>query len=138
MFSAPIRGLWFVVLVSTLTAELVPLSMAFEAQFSVLTFHLYVAAKLVAFFLFGFLTPLAWWRYQTLGKGILFAISTTMIVEAVQSFIPGHRSSTIELVVKLVLLFGGFACALDLRKYQKFTVGQFSVRFSSPYWEQST
>jgi hypothetical protein len=134
MFSLPIRGVWFLLLASTLTIELVPLSPAFEAQFSTLTFHSYEAAKLVAFFVFGFLTPLAWWRYKTLGIGVLFAIVTTAIVEIGQAFIPGHRASTIELVVKLVLLFAGFATALDIRKYQELNVGPLCIRFSSRYW----
>jgi hypothetical protein len=138
MFSLAIRCFWFLVLATTLTAELVPLSLALEARFSTFTFHCYEASKLAACFVFGFVTPLAWWRYQTLGKGMLFAITTTAIVEAGQSFIPGHRSSTLELLVKLVLLFAGFACSLDIRKYQHFTFGHFSIRFSSPYWEQSS
>ena len=134
MFSIAVRGLWFVLLACTLVAEVVPLSTAFEAQFSTFTFHSYEAAKLVAFFVFGFLTPVAWWRYKTLGIGVLFAIITTAIVELGQAFIPGHRTSMLELSVKLVLLFTGFAAALDVRKYQQFTAGRICVRFSSRYW----
>jgi hypothetical protein len=134
MFSLPVRGLWFLLLAFTLAIELVPLSLAFEAQFSSFTFHSYEAAKLLAFFVFGFLTPIAWWRYKTLGIGVLFAIITTAIVELGQAFIPGHRASIFELTVKLVLLFIGFAAALDMRKYQEFTVGPLCVRFSSRHW----
>jgi hypothetical protein len=134
MFSLPVRSLWLLLLAFTLTIELVPLSAAFEAQFSSLMFHSYEAAKLVAFVVFGFLTPIAWWRYKSLGIGVLFAIITTAIVELGQAFIPGHRTSTFELVVKLVLLFIGFAAALDVRKYQEFTIGPLRIRFSSRYW----
>jgi hypothetical protein len=134
MFSVPVRGLWFLLLVFTLGIELVPLSVAFEAQFSSLIFHSYEAAKLVAFVVFGFLTPLAWWRYKTLGIGILFAIVTAAIVELGQAFIPGHRTSVLELAVKLLLLFVGFAAALDIRKYQEFTIGPLMIRFLSRYW----
>jgi len=134
MFSLPVRGLWFLLLALTLAIEVVPLSVAFEAQFSSLVFHSYEAAKLVAFVVFGFLTPLAWWRYKSLGIGVLFAMVTSAIVELGQSFIPGHRTSTFELAVKLVLLFVGFAAALDVRKYQEFTVGPMCIRFSSRYW----
>ncbi len=134
MFSVLVRGLWFLLLAGTLVSELVPLSLAFEAQFSTLTFHSYEAAKLVAFLLFGFLTPLAWWRYKNLGAGVLFAIVTTAVVELGQAFIPGHRTSAIELGVKLVLLLTGFAAALDIRKYQNFNAGPLSVRFSSRHW----
>jgi hypothetical protein len=134
MFSGVIHVLWFLLLACTLFSELVPLSQAFEAQFSTLIFHCYEAAKLLAFFLFGFLTPLAWWQYRSLGTGVIFAIVTTAIVEIGQAFIPGHRPSMFELSTKLVLLFVGFAIALDLRKYQTIHVGPICVRFSSRYW----
>jgi hypothetical protein len=135
MFSLPVRSLWFLLLACTLVSELVPLSLEFEARFSTLTFHAYEAAKLVMFFGFGLLTPIAWYRYKSLGMGVLFAIMTTAIVEVGQAFITGHRFSTIELVVKLVLLFSGFAAALNIRKYQEFTVGPLCVRFTSRYWQ---
>ncbi len=134
MFSLPVRCLWLLLLGCTVASELVPLSVAFEAQFSTFIFHCYEAAKLVAFFAFGFLTPVAWWRYKTLGMGVLFAIVTTAIVEIGQAFIPGHRASILELLVKLILLFTGFANALDARKYQQLRVGPLHIRFSSRYW----
>ena len=134
MFSVPIRALWFLVLACTLASELVPLTVAFEAQFSSLAFHSYQALKLVAFVALGFMTPLAWWRYNSLGIGALFAIVTTAIVEFGQAFIPGHRASTVELAVKLALLFAGFAAALEIRKYQELTVGPLRIHFSSRYW----
>jgi hypothetical protein len=134
MFSLPVRALWFLVLACTLVSELVPLSVAFEAQFSTLTFHLYEVAKLVTFLVFGFVTPIAWWRYKNLGMGALFALITTATVEFGQAFIPGHRTSVLELGVKLFLLFIGFAIALDIRKYQNFNAGPLSVRFSSRHW----
>jgi hypothetical protein len=134
MFSWPVRGLWMLFLAFTLISELVPLSAAFEAQFSWLVFHCYEAAKLMGFLVFGFVTPIAWWRYKSLGMGALFAIVTAAIVEVGQAFIPGHRTSIFELAVKLVLLFTGFAVALDVRKYQEVKLGPLCVRFSSRYW----
>jgi hypothetical protein len=136
MFSTPVRGLWFVLLVCTLASELVPLSRSFEAQFSTLVFHAYEALKLACFFVFGFLAPIAWWRYNNLGIGVFFAVVTTMVVELGQAFIPGHRASVLELAVKLILLFAGFAAALDVRKYQEFHTGPLWIRFSSPYWSR--
>jgi len=134
MFSLPVRSLWFLLLIFTLGIELVPLSVSFEARFSPLIFYSYEALKLVAFIVFGFLTPIAWWRYKSLGIGVLFAITTAAIVELGQAFIPGHRASTLELAVKLMLLFGGFTAALDVRKYQEISIGPLLVRFSSRYW----
>lgn len=138
MFSSLIRGLWFFVLVFTLVSELVPLSLEFEAQFSTLAFLSYELAKLAAFLIFGFLTPIAWWRYNSLGIGVLFAIITTAVVEIGQAFIPGHRASAFELSVKLLLLFAGFVTALEIRKYQELNLGLINVRFSSRYWSNAT
>ncbi len=134
LFSAPLRGLWFLLFAGTLVSELVPLTLAFEARFSPLTFYFYEVAKLLAFFALGFLTPIAWWHYKSLGRGVLFAIVVTGIVELGQAFIPGHRTSLLELAVKLGLLFTGFVSGLDVRKYQQLTVGPFCIRFSSRYW----
>jgi hypothetical protein len=134
MFSVPVRSLWFLVLAGTLASEVIPLSLAFENRFSPLTFYFYQAAKMVAFFVFGFLTPLAWWQSKSLGIGALFAIVTTAIVELGQTFIPGHRTSMFEMAVKLGLLFAGFVAGLDVRAYQRFTFGPLCIRFSSSHW----
>jgi hypothetical protein len=134
MFSVPVRVLWLLLLACTLASELVPLSVAFEARFSTLTLYFYEGAKLVGFFVFGFLTPIAWWRYKNLGVGALLALITTALVEFGQAFIPGHRTSVLELGVKLFLIFIGFAAALDMRKYQNFNAGPLCVRFSSRHW----
>jgi hypothetical protein len=137
MFGAAVRSLWLVVLVCTMTSELVPLSLAFEARFSPLTFYFYEGAKLVAFFVFGFLTPISWWGSRSLGKGAIFAIATTAIAELAQAFIPGHRTSVFELLVKLFLLFIGFAFGLDVRHDQRLTAGPLRVRLSSRHWSES-
>lgn len=137
MFSLPVRGVWFALLAGTLLSELVPLSLEFEARFSAFEFHTYEAAKLVTFFLFGLLTPIAWWRYRSLGMGVLFAVATTAIVEGGQAFIPGHRASVLELAVKLGLLLAGFIAALDIRKYQELAAGPFRIRFTSSHWESA-
>jgi hypothetical protein len=136
MFSLPVRSLWFLVLIGTLASELVPLSLTFEARFSPLTFYFYEAAKMVAFFVFGCLTPLAWWQSRSLGIGALFAIGTTAVVEFGQAFIPGHRTSVLELAVKLVLLFTGFIWGLDKRAYQTLAFGPLRVRFTSTHWSE--
>jgi hypothetical protein len=133
-FSAPVRGLWLLLLACTLASELIPLSLAFEARFPPLAFYLYQASKLAAFFAFGFLTPLAWWQSKSLGIGALFAIVTTAIVELGQSFVPGHSTSVFELTVKLVLIFTGFVSGLEIRAYQRFTLGRLCILFSSSHW----
>lgn len=134
MFGLAIRTLWFLLLTCTLVSELVPLTLEFEGHFSSTAFHGYQAFKLAAFIIFGFLTPLAWWRYNSLGMGGAFAIATTAIVEIGQAFIPGHRASGFELSVKLLLLFSGFVIGLSTRKYQTLNLGMINIRFSSRYW----
>jgi hypothetical protein len=134
MFGVPLRAVWFLALMGTLISELVPLSATFESRFSPFAFYSYQGAKLMAFMGLGFLTPLAWWHYKRLGIGVLFMIAITVTVEILQFLIPGHRTSGVELVVKIVLLLTGFVCGLDVRKYQRFTVGPLSVRFTSRHW----
>jgi hypothetical protein len=134
MFSIPVRSVWLLVLMGTLISELVPLSLTFESRFSPIVFHSYQAAKLIAFWCLGFLTPLAWWHYKRLGIGVLFTVAITATVEIMQSLIPGHRTSAVELMVKIVLLFTGFVSGLDVRKYQQLTVGPMSIRFTSRHW----
>jgi hypothetical protein len=134
MFSVPVRTLWFLVLAVTLVSELVPLSLAFENRFSPLTFYFFEAAKLLALFVFGLLMPLAWWQSKSMGIGVLFAIITTAIVEFGQAFIPGHRTSMFEMAVKLALLFTGFVAGLEVRAYQRFTLGRLCILFSSSHW----
>ena len=137
MFGAFIRTLWFFLLTATLVSELVPLTLEFEARFSTFTFHSYELAKLAAFLMFGFLTPIAWWRYNSLAMGALFATITTTVVESGQAFIPGHRASAFELAVKLLLLFAGFVVALNIRKYQELNLRLINIRFSSRYWSNA-
>ncbi len=136
MFGGPVRILWFLLLAITLVAETAPLSLSFEAKFPPLFFYGYEAAKLAAFVCLGFLTPVAWWHYKSLGNAAMFALVVTGFVEMGQSFIPGHRPSTLELFVKFMLLFAGFVTGLDVRKYQVLSIGRFTVHFSSRYWKE--
>jgi hypothetical protein len=134
MFSVLVRGLWILLAALTLALELIPLSVAFEGRFSLFPFYSYVVAKLVGFFVFGFLTPIAWWSYRTFGVGALFVILTTAIVELGQSVVTGHRFSIVELTVKCSLVFGGLVVGLDVRKYRQLSAGPLRVRFSSRHW----
>jgi len=63
----------------------------------------------------GFLSPLAFWRFDSLGLGLLFSILAAGVVEAMQSVSEGHRGSYVEFAAKLILLFIGFAYALSAR-----------------------
>jgi hypothetical protein len=136
MFGGLTRILWFFLLVITLVSETAPLPLSFEAKFPPLFFYGYEAVKLAAFVCLGFLTPLAWWHYKSLGNAAMFAFVVTGFVEMGQSFIPGHRPSTLELFVKFVLLFAGFVTGLDVRKYQVLSIGWFTIHFSSRYWKE--
>jgi hypothetical protein len=136
MFSRASRSLWFLIFACTLVFELVPLSLPFEAGFSPLLFHSYESVKVLAFLIFGFLTPITWWHYKNLGMGLVFATVITAMVELGQAVIPGHRASTLELGVKLIVFVVGFVYGLDVRHDQQVSAGPVKVRFSSRYWSE--
>ncbi len=99
----------FVVLI-TLASQVVPLP---PVRPSVL--YSYVAAKGLLFFLTGVLTPFSFWRFNRLAYGAMYAVLSIVVAEALQGLIAGHRTSYLELVAKLLVLFTGFAFALELR-----------------------
>ena len=80
-----------------------------------LPYYSYTTAKAVLFILIGFLSPLTFWRFDSLALGLLCSAGAAGAVEAIQSVSEGHRGSYLEFAAKLVLLFLGFAYALNAR-----------------------
>ena len=134
MFTFAEKAIWIVLLACTVGSELIPLPPAIEAHFTYLGFYVYVAAKLLLFFVFGFITQIAWWKYTALTAAEVISILATAGAEIGQLFIPGHRASGLELVVKLALLFTGTIAGLDVRKYQNVHAGPISILFTSRHW----
>ena len=134
MFTHLDQASWFLLLACTLGFELVPLPASIEVRLTYFGFYSYVLFKLALFFVFGFVTQIAWWKYTTLTLAEVVGIGSTAGVEVGQFFIAGHRASVLELTVKLSLLFAGTIAGLAVRKYQRLHAGPLSVCFTSRYW----
>ena len=110
LFSAPLRILWAVIACATLISQVIPLP-----PWTPLPLYTYVAAKALLLVLTGFVTPMAFWRFNNLFYGVAFSAAGTIIAEAVQFGIAGHRTRSWELIGKLILIFIGFAVSLEIR-----------------------
>jgi hypothetical protein len=110
IFTAQFRLLWLVTVFSTVVLEVVPVHLP------PLPFYTYKVTKCILFAALGYLTPLTFWRFNHLNRGLLFAAVSATITELLQGFIGnGHALSGVELVAKLAIIFAGFVAALDAR-----------------------
>ena len=75
----------------------------------------------------GILTPLAFWRFNALNRGLLYAALSAAFVETLQAIVnrghSGHAFHWYELAVKLVLILFGFSIGLDIRYERQFKLG---------------
>ncbi len=100
-------------------------------------FYSYKCLKGVLFFALGYLTPLSFWRFNSLGRGVLLAIISAIGIELIQGFFQGHRFSFFELALKLLVIFAGFAFALNARYDQKISLGAWSIGLKSKHFHSS-
>lgn len=115
--------IWFVVLVSALViGELTSVPM-----WPPPIFYPYCALKLVGFILIGILTPITFWRFNALNRGLLYAAFSAAFVETLQAVVnrghSGHAFHWYELAVKLLLILFGFSIGLDIRYERQLKVG---------------
>lgn len=122
LFTWNLRIVWILLFCVTLGWELVP-----APGVAPWIFYTLKCCKGVTFILLGFVTPLAFWRFDSLGFGVLFSCLGGGIAEMLQSMSYGHRASPAEFLLKLLLLFLGFAFALSARYDRKLTLGPITV-----------
>jgi glycopeptide antibiotics resistance protein len=125
MFGSVPRALWGTVLAITLSSELIP-----RPNLTPISFYSYLSFKIVFFLLLGFSTPLTFWRFNSLNRGMLIAALSTIAVEILQLWIPGHSFSILELAGKLILMIFGIALALDARYDGRLRLGPVFIRLS--------
>lgn len=123
MFSGALRLAWVVISIVTIWSEIMPRSPGLLP----LPYYSYTLAKVILFVLIGFLSPLTFWRFDSLGLGLLFSILVAGAVEGIQSVSLGHRASYFEFAAKLILLFIGFAYALNARYDRELRLGPLRV-----------
>ena len=129
MFTRNARLSWCILSGIALLSGLIPLPGIAPALF-----YSYKASKAVVFLLLGFTTPLAFWRFDSLGLGLLFSVIAAGSVELFQTAFPGHHSSYFEFFVKLLLLLAGFAVGLNARYDRKLQIGGIGIRFLDSHW----
>jgi hypothetical protein len=119
---------WAAIVVATIVFEVVP------AHFPPAVFYSYKLMKCVLFLALGYLTPLTFWRFDSLNFGLLLAGLSAASVELLQGIIGnGHSFSWIELVAKLAIILFGFVLALDARYEREVRLGRFRVRLVSDH-----
>ena len=131
LFGPGLRMTWLLLFCVIATAQIVPLP-----PLAQLPLYSYVAAKVIIFLILGFLTPLAFWRFSNLGFGVLFSIGVTVALELAQRFVPGHRTSYLELCGKLILLLLGFAIGIDTRHDRQIKLGPVRLRLRDPFFRE--
>jgi hypothetical protein len=129
-FSIAPKLAWFGLLALTIFLEVEPLPQEIYPPF----FYSYKFLKGVLFFALGYATPLAFWRFNSLGRGMLLAALSASAVEMVQGFFQGHRFSLFELGLKLLVIFAGFALALNARYEQRISFGRWRIQLKSEHF----
>jgi hypothetical protein len=127
LFTPGIKSIWVLINVLLATAELIAIG-----KMPVPLFYLYYASKVTAFFMLGFLSPLAFHRLNGLGIGILASFSCAVMIEALQTLLHnGHSFHWYELAGKVALITFGFAFALERRYERLLSLGPFAIRLAA-------
>jgi hypothetical protein len=100
-------------------------------------YYTYQISKLLGFAMLGYLTPLTFWRFGSLGRGVAFGLLSTAGIESVQNFIEGHHFSFFEMGVKLAILMVGFGLALLTRYDKHIRVGPVWVDLVDEHWREN-
>jgi hypothetical protein len=125
-FGNTLRLLWLAVVITTIFLEVMP------AHFEQPLFYVYKCTKGVLFIALGYLTPLTFWRFSALNRGLLFAAASAATVEILQGLIGnGHKFSWLELAAKLGIIAFGFVLALDARYEREIAIGGLRIRLAS-------
>jgi hypothetical protein len=121
-FSIPIRILFVAIVSALVIAELASIPM-----WPPPIYYPWQISKLIGFVVIGVLTPLAFWRFNALNRGLLYAALSAAFVETMQAIVnrghSGHAFHWYELIIKLILILFGFAIGLDIRYERQIKVG---------------
>jgi hypothetical protein len=126
LFGSGFRLSWAFLALITIVLEIMPIPLMPR-----LPFYAYCGVKGILFALFGYLTPLTYWRFDVLNRGIAFAIVSACVVESLQGLVGhGHSFHFYELCGKLFLVFFGFTCALLARYDKEISFGAFRIQLT--------
>jgi hypothetical protein len=128
VFGPTVRSIWAVVLTATVLSEVLPIP-----HMTLVSFYSYCAGKAVMFLAVGYLTPLAFWRFDD--RGFLAAAACAAFVETLQGIVGrGHSFHWYEMGVKLMLIFLGFVLALEARYERRILHGRLRIQLVSPHF----
>ena len=128
LFTRTLQTCWAVLFAITIVSEIYPLR-----PVPAKVFYSYLIFRGILFVLLGFLTPLAFWRFDSLTLGLLSSVVSAGFVEILQSFSGGHRASYLEFSAKAAVLFVGFALALNTRYNGIVRLGTFYRYLVNPH-----
>lgn len=129
IFAPWIRISWLAVVTFTVVLEAMPIPLMPPVPF-----YSYCAFKAILFFFVGFFSPLAFWHFNAVNRGLLLAAVSAVGVELLQGFLRhGHSFNWYEVGVKLALIFFGFALAIDARSDGQIAIGPWHVRLNGDH-----
>jgi hypothetical protein len=128
------RLAWILIALLTISLELRPFH-NFQPRSVFLMYALfygYKTLKALLFVLFGFLTPIAFWRFRSLSYGLVIAAVSALVVELLQGWLvfTGHSFGWLELCAKLFLIFVGFVKGLDARYEGFIRIGRLKLQIA--------
>lgn len=124
VFTRGIRITWLAIAAITILLEVIPIPLM-----APLRFYSYCAVKALLFMLLGYMAPLAFWPFNQLNRGILFAALSACFVESMQGVVRhGHSFHWYELIIKLLIILLGFSLALTARYDREVSIGPLRIR----------
>jgi glycopeptide antibiotics resistance protein len=129
LFGRSIQVIWMGILGLTVLSEIYPFPLI-----PPLPFYTIRCTKLLLFFLVGYVVPFGFWRFRSLGVGIIFAFASTVFIEVLQGWLGhGHALHWYEMLVKVILIFGGYCMGCG-GVYKRLGTVDESVRGVDPEW----
>ncbi len=100
---------WLATLALTTAVEITPFD---SSGVPPVWFYSYQGAKCFAFIVLGCETSVAFQSWASSSVALLLGLLSAGSVEALQFLSSGHRFSVVELLAKLLMVYGGFALGL--------------------------
>ena len=91
-------------------------------------FYSYEFIKAAAFVGLGFEIPLAFWRFNSLNRGLAISLVSAAVIEGIQTFVMGHRFELLELLLKGILIMLGFTLGILRRHDEQISLLGIQVR----------
>jgi hypothetical protein len=127
LFSRRIKAFWVIVNLLLSAAETIS-----RGPMPDPVYYLYYTSKVAAFFLLGFLSPLAFQRLNGIAVGVLSCLTGAVIVESSQIlFHNGHSFHWHELAGKIALITLGFAVGLERRYQRQMSIGPLAIQLAA-------